>query len=121
MEQIQVHLKHIILPSNYSEKLKSILHGREVARAQGFCSGAVEKHQALTGRVQCACTHLPHTCHAQVPDSTMAGSHTPAAKSQRMTSKALTKPALVPSLCQFLAQYCPAFIFNAEINRKNIF
>lgn len=67
---------------------------------------------------QRAGTHLPHTCHLQVPGSTVAGSYTPGAKSQRMTSKDLPKSALSQPLCQFLAQYCPAFILNAEINRK---
>ena len=52
----------------------------------------------------------------QVPGSAMAGSYTPAVKSQRMTSKAQSKSALSQSLCQFLAQYCPALILNAEIN-----
>lgn len=60
MEQIQVHLKHIILPSNYSEQLTSFLQGRTAARAQGFCSGAVERHRVLTGRVT-ACWHPPAT------------------------------------------------------------
>jgi len=50
MEQIQVHLKHVILPSNYSEKLESISHGRMPARAQGFCSGAAERHPAFASR-----------------------------------------------------------------------
>lgn len=60
MEQIQVHPKHVILPSNYSEKLKSILHGRTVARAHGFHSGAVERHRALAGRGT-ACLYPPAT------------------------------------------------------------
>lgn len=61
MEQIQVHLKHVILPSNYSEKLRSILHVRTVARAQGFA--VVQRRgteHSLAGRVT-VCLYPPAT------------------------------------------------------------
>lgn len=62
MEQIQVHLKHVILPSNYSGKLKSISHRRMAARTEGFYSGAVERHLAFASRPHGVLISASNTC-----------------------------------------------------------